>query len=67
MQKEKELTLAEWRGQWFDARADGWSPKLQGGYRNLLDRHILPAFGKQSLSQLTSRKIKMFYKWLGSV
>lgn len=66
MQKEKKITLGEWYGQWFDTRAGGWSPRTKDGYRNLLDRHILPAFGKQPLSALTSRKIKMFYKRLGA-
>lgn len=64
MQKEKVITVGTWAAQWLDTRYDGWGVHTQKGYRNLVERHIVPSIGRASLRKLNVHRIEGFYKAL---
>ena len=43
------ITVADWAERWF-ATTVNLKPKTRVGYRSLLDRHVLPAFGGWTLA-----------------
>ncbi|MGF0007167.1 hypothetical protein ACQRBP_07530 [Eubacteriales bacterium SGI.150] len=66
MQKENNLTVGQWCGQWFTANRHKWNGNTEGGYRNLIYGHILPSIGNVALSDLTEQTITDFYDVLRS-
>lgn len=40
--------VAEWRGTWTDLE-----PKTKAGYESILNKHVLPAFGKAPIANIT--------------
>ncbi len=66
MQKEKNLTVGQWCGQWLTANRHKWNGNTEGGYRNLIYGHILPNIGSVALSDLTEQAVKDFYDSLRS-
>lgn len=65
------LTLAEFLvGKDLDSEPKGWlgtvaasrtSPKTLERYREIVDKHIIPALGKVQLQKLTATAIEAFY------
>lgn len=53
MQKENNLTVGQWCGQWVTANRYKWNGSTEGGYRNLIYGHILPNIESVALSDLT--------------
>lgn len=64
MQQEKGITVGEWTEQWFTRRVETWNPNTENGYRNLIYKHIIPGIGKAKLTDLTTRRIQLFYNRL---
>lgn len=64
MQKEKDMTVCIWAEQWFTQRIGKWSLNTEGGYRNLIFRHIVPGIGEIKLVELKPHHISAFYKAL---
>ena len=46
---------------WFEMAAPGFSPKTAAETRGLLDRALLPAFGRKQLAKLSAAEIDSFY------
>lgn len=61
MQKENTLTVGQWCGQWFTNNRSKWNGNTEGGYRNLIFRHIRPGIGSIELTDLTEQTITNFY------
>ena len=61
MQKENNLTVGQWCGQWFTANRHKWNGSTEGGYHNLIYSHIIPSIGSVALSDLTKQTITDFY------
>ncbi len=57
----QNITVGEWTGQWFTDRIGQWNASTEGGYRNLIYRHIIPDIGKMKLSELTLENVQSFY------
>ena len=66
MQKENNLTVGQWCGQWFTANRYKWNGSTEGGYRNLIYGHILPNIESVALSDLTEQAVTDFYDALRS-
>ena len=66
MQKENTMTVGQWCGQWFIANRPKWNGNTEGGYRNLIYRHIHPGIGSVALSDLTEWAVTDFYDDLRS-
>ena len=60
MQKENNLTVGQWCGQWFIDNRPKWNGTTEGGYRNLIYGHILPNIGNVALSDLTEQTVTGF-------
>jgi integrase len=54
-------TLGELCERWYEASASGWSPTVVAGYRRILDRHVLPAFGSTPLRRLRTSDLDAWY------
>ena len=52
---------AEWEATW---RLDGLAPKTRAGYRSILRKHVLPAFGGARITNVTTDAIQA---WLGEL
>ena len=57
----QSITVGEWTGRWFTDRIGQWNASTEGGYRNLIYRHIIPNIGKMKLSELTLENVQSFY------
>ena len=57
----QEITVGEWTDRWFMDHVCHWNASTEGGYRNLICRHIIPDIGKIKLSELTLEKVQSFY------
>ena len=57
----QNITVGEWTGRWFTDRIGQWNASTEGGYRNLIYRHIIPDIGKMKLSELTLENVQSFY------
>ncbi len=66
MQKENDLTVGQWCGQWFTANQHKWNENTECGYYNLIYSHILPNIGSVALSGLTEQTVTDFYDALRS-
>ena len=53
--------LGELCERWFEASSPSWSPTVADGYRRLLDRHVLPAFGHVPLRRLHTSDLDAWY------
>ena len=54
-------TLAELAERWLELNESQLSPTTARGYRRLLDRLILPQFGKRKVRTLQARELDEFY------
>ena len=66
MQKENNLTIGQWCGQWFITNRHKWNGNTEGGYHNLIYGHILLNIGNMALSDLTEQMVTGFYDVLRS-
>lgn len=57
----QNITVEEWIERWFTDRVGQWNASTEGGYRNLIYRHIIPDIGKTKLSELTAENVQLFY------
>ena len=57
----QNITVGEWTGRWFTDRVGQWNSNTEGGYGNLIYRHIIPDIGKMKLSELTLENVQSFY------
>ena len=57
----QNITVGEWIDRWFADRIGKWNASTEGGYRNLIYRHIIPDIGKMKLSELTLENVQSFY------
>ena len=57
----QNITVGEWIDRWFTDRIGQWNASTEGGYRNLIYRHIIPDIGKMKLSELTLENVQSFY------
>ena len=55
--KAPRLTFGDAAERWMAERVVNKAASTQAGYRNSLDRHLLPRFGKRRLSQITAAQI----------
>ena len=65
MQRE-EYTVGTWCVRWFELNHHKWNPRTKGGYRNLIEHHIIPGIGSVELTALTERRVTAFYENLHS-
>ena len=60
-----EITLEEWAAEWFRVRVEGkLAPNTEGGYRNLIFNHIVPKLDDATLTDLSEKRIRPFYRKL---
>lgn len=60
-----EITLEEWAAEWFRVHVEGrLAPNTEGGYRNLIFNHIVPKLGGVALTDLSGKRIRLFYQKL---
>lgn len=58
-------TVGEWAADWYHTHAEGRvKPNTDGGYRNLIFRHIGPGLAEIPLSDLTEQQVRAFYEGL---
>jgi integrase len=60
----KVLTLAAYSDLWLEGRT--LKPRTRAHYRSLLDQHILPTFGDQSLRAIDSDDIRDWWVTMGA-
>ncbi len=60
----KGATVGELLEQWFSYNEDDWSPTVVHTYRRIIDRHLIPRFGRTPLRRLTTVDIDLFYAQL---
>ena len=65
MQREK-YTVGTWCVRWFELNRYKWNPRTEGGYRNLIEHHIIPGIGSVELTALTEQLVTAFYEELHS-
>lgn len=63
MQRE-EYTVGSWCSLWFQCNRDKWNLRTKGGYRNLIEQHIIPCIGEVELTQLDEKMVTDFYEEL---
>ena len=59
MQKENTITVGQWCDWWFCSNRGKWSSNTEGGYRNLIYRHIIPCIGNLAMTELTEQEVKI--------
>lgn len=64
-QEPSKITLSEYANEYLAHTAVNLSHYTQESYRNLLNKHILPALGNIKLTKLTHREIQSFVASLG--
>ena len=57
----KEITVSEWLEQWLKNAEINRAYTTIYGYKNIIDNHIIPAFGKMELQKLKSSQIQKYY------
>lgn len=64
---EQEMTLGEWAAEWFRTHAEGkLASNTEDGYRNLIFNHIIPKLGGVTLTELSEKRIRAFYRRLSN-
>ena len=58
---QKAYTVEAWAREWFQCGVGRWNPRTEGGYRNLIERHIVPGVGKVKLEALKPVHINRLY------
>ncbi len=61
---KKSGTVGELLEQWFSHNEADWSPTVVHNYRRIIDRHLVPRFGRTPLRRLTTADIDRFYAQL---
>ena len=56
MQRE-EYTVGNWCVRWFELNRHKWNPRTGGGYRKLIQHHIIPGIGLVQLTELTEQLV----------
>lgn len=57
----KSGTVGDLLEQWFSHNEADWSPTVVASYRRIIDRHLIPRFGRTPLRRLTTADIDLFY------
>jgi integrase len=58
-------TVSERLFDWYDKAAADLSPSSSRAYRRLIDKRLLPAFGRMRVRNLTPQHLDAFYAELG--
>ena len=58
---QKAYMVEAWAREWFQCGVGRWNPRTEGGYRNLIERHIVPGVGKVKLEALKPVHINRLY------
>lgn len=61
---KKSGTVGELLEQWFSHNEQDWSPTVVDSYRRIIDRHLVPRFGRTPLGRLTTADIDRFWTQL---
>lgn len=61
---QEEYTVGAWAEIWFTRNAGKWRASTEGGYRDLIFRHIVPGIGKIKFAKLKPVHIHAFYQAL---
>ncbi len=56
-----EATVNELVARWLEITSDSLSPTTLNEYKRLLDKHILPNFGKRKVRSLRASELDTFY------
>jgi hypothetical protein len=56
----KSTSVGELLEQWFSHNEADWSPTVVNSYRRILDRQLVPRFGRTPLRRLTTADIDLF-------
>lgn len=59
-QEPSKITFAEYAAEFMMMRSPMISPNTVYGYQKILDAHLLPAFGRRKLTELTHREVQAF-------
>lgn len=59
-----KLTLEEFLKGWIEVHSTTLKPRTSEGYRNLIDRYIIPGIGKLQIAQIRPSHLQNFYKEL---
>ncbi len=60
----KSTSVGELLEQWFSHNEADWSPTVVNSYRRIIDRQLVPRFGRTPLRRLTTADIDLFYAQL---
>jgi integrase-like protein len=60
----KSTSVGELLEQWFSHNEADWSPTVVNSYRRIIDRQLIPRFGRTPLRRLTTADIDLFYAQL---
>ena len=62
---QPDMTFGEWLDFWYQNYSKPkLQPTTQAGYENAIYKHIIPAFGKTMLSELSTNDLQQFYATL---
>ena len=62
-----QSTLAQWLERWMESEIEPRRADTTiGGYRNIIQRHLIPALGAVELSALPPERINGYYRWLSA-
>ena len=60
------MTLAAWLSRWLDREVAPYrAATTLYGYRNIVERHLIPALGQVPLDRLDQGVLEGYYRWLG--
>jgi integrase len=59
-------TVAELAGAWWDAHSGRLSPTTRIGYRGVLDRYIIPTFGRRKIDKVKPAELDRWYAELAN-
>ncbi len=62
----RALTVRALADAWWEASTGDLSPNTRIGYRGVLDRHILPAFGKRRIDKIKPADLDRWYAQLSA-
>lgn len=59
-----KITVSEFLNQWLEDKSDTKKPTTVAGYRNAVEKHIVPKLGKVRLQQLQPTHVQNLYREL---
>ncbi len=62
----RAITVSELADAWWEASTGHLSPNTRIGYRGVLDRHIIPTFGKRRIDKIRPVDLDRWYAQLAT-